>query len=152
MVRGVSEDRGVSSHFHSPRARHFLFSPYPFTSALRSVQPNESCPHTPSVNRDIRICDVTGELIDSQQTQFCTCPPFFLWSFQLYPVFIFRVVVPPSVPHRFYVLPRVQSSEDIPQKCISRYSRYSCKMYLKRFLCVLEIATFPSQAKHLRET
>ena len=107
MVRDVSKDRVVSSHFHSPRSRPFLFSPYPFSTTLRSVQLNESRPHTPSTHRVMRRCDVTGELISSQTTQFRVCSPFFLWSFQMYPTLVFLGVVPPRDPHLLHVLPRI---------------------------------------------
>ncbi len=110
MVRGASEDRDISSHFRSPRARPFLFSPYLFATTLRSVQPNESCPHTPSTHRAIRCCDMTRKLIRSQEAQFRDNPPLCLWSFQLYPALVFLGVIPPRVPHRFHVLPRVSSA------------------------------------------
>ena len=110
MVRGASKDRGVSSHFRSPRACPFLFSPYSFATTLRSVQPNESCPHTPSTHRTIRSCDMPRELISSQEAQFRSCPPFFLWSFQLYPALVFLGVIPSRVLHRCHVLPRVSSA------------------------------------------
>ena len=61
-------------------------------------------------HRVIRCCDMPRELISSQEAQFRACPPFFLWSFQLYPALVFLGVIPSRVPHRFHVLPRVSSA------------------------------------------